>query len=103
MICEEIATNSYEYYTSFELPFGEFSAEAWQGIPGSPDDDLAVLPESERPFFKVIIEPRPISLEKQKEADQKEEEENKAKEKEASDAQKRLEEEKAKLRFEQQN
>lgn len=31
MICEDVGTSaqsSYEYYLSFELPFGDFSAEA---------------------------------------------------------------------------
>jgi len=69
MICEEVATNSYEYYLSFELPFGDFTAEAWQSEVGLADTELNPLIESERPSFKVILEPRPISLEKQKEAD----------------------------------
>ena len=52
--------------------------------------------------FSFWIEPKPISLAEQKELDLVEENENKKREHEARLAQKRLEEEKARLRIEQQ-
>ena len=52
--------------------------------------------------MKIMKEPEPISMEKLREAHANEEEENKKREQEARLAQKRLEEEKARLRYEQQ-
>ena len=52
--------------------------------------------------FRNICEPKPISRAQQAEIDEREEKENKERESEARLAQKKLEEEKARLRIEQQ-
>ena len=100
MVVEIYHDNKREYFLTLELPFGDFSAVGFYCLTEG-DGELQPIIEQEAPNFKYTIEPRPISLEEQKAADQKEEEENKQREAEASAAQKRLEEEKAKLRFEQ--
>jgi len=67
------------------------------------DLDLKNLPENENGFWYINKEPKnPMSMEELKVFHAKEEEENKKREQEARQAQKRLEEEKARLRYEQQ-
>ena len=50
----------------------------------------------------ILLEPEPISMDELRNMHAQEEEENKKREQEARLAQKRLEEEKARLRYEQQ-
>lgn len=64
--------------------------------------ELKDLPEQEKEFLKIIFEPEPVSMDQLKQEHANEEEENKKREQEARLAQKRLEEEKARLRYEQQ-
>jgi hypothetical protein len=64
--------------------------------------DLKELPDSEKEFLIILKEPEPVSMEQLRQDHANEEEENKKREQEARLAQKRLEEEKARLRYEQQ-
>ena len=63
--------------------------------------DLKPIPEDEK-NWSITKEPEPLSNAKLRQFHAEEEEENKRRETEARMAQKRLEEEKARLRYEQQ-
>jgi hypothetical protein len=58
------------------------------------------LPDDEKEFCMILMEPEPISMDELRNMHAQEEEENKKREQEARLAQKRLEEEKARLRYE---
>jgi hypothetical protein len=64
--------------------------------------DLKPLPDSEKIVMTDKCEPIPRSMDQLRQEHQEEEEENKKREIEARLAQKRLEEEKSRLRYEQQ-
>jgi hypothetical protein len=64
--------------------------------------DPKPLPDDEKEFCMILFEPEPISMDDLRNMHAQEEEENKKREQEARLAQKRLEEEKARLRYEQQ-
>lgn len=86
-----------------ELPYGDIKVEFKYGNKNASPDELNITPvPEEEKNIEVKQEPVPISMKKLKELHQIEEEENKKREAEARLAQKRLEEEKAKLRYDQQ-
>lgn len=66
------------------------------------EQDPKPLPDDEKEFCLIFYEPTPISMDDLRNMHAQEEEENKKREQEARLAQKRLEEEKARLRYEQQ-
>lgn len=85
-----------------ELPYGEFKASYHFRNRQSDSDEKLDLPEQQLEYLKARIEPIPVSAEQQKSLDIAEEEENKRKEHEARMAQKKIEEEKARHKYEQQ-
>jgi hypothetical protein len=106
---EEIDTDedkkNFEYELDLEYPYGTFEASIFfknKHFQGEEEveHDLKPLADSEKQFVFQYFEPKPISTEEQKQLDIAEEEENKRREHEARMAQKKLEEEKAKLKYE---
>lgn len=94
----------FVYEQEFEVPYGTFDIKLSYGLKDKPEgeEDLKPLPESEKIIMVDKCEPKPKSMEKLREEHAQEEEENKKREVEARLAQKRLEEEKSRLRYEQQ-
>lgn len=97
------------YSVDMEYPYGEFTIEyfiAAKGkLPGDSEYEPKPLQDLEKDwnaYVKVNQEPVPKSIDQLKKEHMEEEEENKKREQEARMAQKRLEEEKARLRYEQQ-
>ena len=96
---------TYEYEFEKDLPYGTVEIDvSWDNKgKGESDLDLKQIPEAEKPLLDIVQEPEnPMSMEELKILHTKEEEDNKKREQEARLAQKRLEEEKARLRYEQQ-
>jgi len=93
-----------EYESEFEYPFGTFAIEIQFTSKGQKKEELdpKPLPDDEKEFVLILMEPEPISMDELRNMHAQEEEENKKREQEARLAQKRLEEEKARLRYEQQ-
>lgn len=95
-----------EWYSEMEMPYGHvdvklmfrMNAETEEGE----EQKMQDAPETTNDFFNPRLEPKPISRTEQDELDEREEKEMKERETEARLAQKKLEEEKAKLRIEQQ-
>lgn len=56
------SSGSCEYALDLELPFGDFKVTARQGELGATDEEMKEFPEDELKYFKVLIEPRPVSL-----------------------------------------
>ena len=102
----EEENGNWEYESEFEYPYGTFSIEVKFTPKGQKKDeegfDPKPLPDDEKDFCVVTYEPEPISMDELRNMHAAEEEENKKREQEARLAQKRLEEEKARLRYEQQ-
>lgn len=100
----EEESGNMEYEAEFEYPFGQFQIEVLFTPAGQKEDDLdpKPLPDDEKVFCAITYEPEPISMDELRNMHAAEEEENKKREQEARLAQKRLEEEKARLRYEQQ-
>ena len=100
----EVDNNVWEQELELEYPYGTFSFELFYDKKDKKEDDLELkpIPESEKECFYQILEPKPISMDDLRNMHALEEEENKKREQEARLAQKRLEEEKARLRYEQQ-
>ena len=94
----------YEYETEIEYPYGTYTLDVMYDVKGKPEEELELkpLPDQEKEFMLVFQEPVPMSMNEIRELHVKEEEENKRREQEARIAQKRLEEEKARLRYAQQ-
>lgn len=94
----------WEFEQEFEYPYGTFEIEVKWDAKGKKEEelDLKELPDSEKEFLIILKEPEPVSMEQLRQDHANEEEENKKREQEARLAQKRLEEEKARLRYEQQ-
>ena len=101
----EEESGNWEYESEYEYPFGTFSIEVLftpKGTKEGEELDLKPLPDDEKVFCAITYEPEPISMDELRNMHAAEEEENKKREQEARLAQKRLEEEKARLRYEQQ-
>jgi len=102
----EDKNGSLEYEFEIDYPYGTFELEImWDSPPGKPAEELELKPiqnEEDLKFLIVKQEPVPISMAELREMHAQEEEDNKKREQEARLAQKRLEEEKARLRYEQQ-
>ena len=100
----EAADGALEYKFEFEYPYGTFDIELMTDLKGKPEEelDLKPIPPDEEQWFVTSFQPEPISMEDLRQIHAQEEEENKKREQEARLAQKRLEEEKARLRYEQQ-
>ena len=94
----------WEYEADFEYPYGTFEIDIQYDVKGRPEEELELkpLPDEEKEFKMILFEPEPISMDQLRQMHAIEEEENKKREQEARLAQKRLEEEKARLRYEQQ-
>ena len=108
---EEIETGVFQYDYEIDLPYGkydlkiEYDYNTKKKAEGKEDEhqpDYKDIPEDEKDFLVIKHEPNPMSLEDMRQLHAQEEEENKKREQEARLAQKRLEEEKARLRYEQQ-
>jgi len=56
------SSGACEYAFELELPFGDLTVTPRQGELGAADEELKEFPEDELKFFKVLIEPKPISL-----------------------------------------
>lgn len=92
---------NYIYNAKFEYPYGDIKIDLMYDTRMNKDElDLKAWPEEEK--WTWTKDPEPISLAKLRQYHADEEEENKRRETEARMAQKRLEEEKARLRYEQQ-
>lgn len=101
----EVEPGIFEYEHEFEVPYGTFDIEVKYGLKNkAPEDqDLKPIPEADMKFLMTDkCEPIPMSMDELRDLHAKEEEENRKREQEARLAQKRLEEEKARLRYEQQ-
>ena len=100
----EEESGNWEYESEFEYPFGTFAIEVLFTPKGQKEEELdpKPLPDDEKVFCAITYEPEPISMVELRNMHAAEEEENKKREQEARLAQKRLEEEKARLRYEQQ-
>lgn len=92
---------NYMYNAKFEYPYGDIRIELMYDTAGKAEDelDLKPLPEEEK-NRNISKDPEPVSLAKLRQHHAEEEEENKRRENEARMAQKKLEEEKARLRYE---
>ena len=101
---EDHDTGIWQFDQEFEYPYGDFDIKVQFDGKGKTVEELELkdLPEQEKEFLKIIFEPEPVSMDQLKQEHANEEEENKKREQEARLAQKRLEEEKARLRYEQQ-
>lgn len=98
---------AFQYQIEIEYPYGDYTIEyliATKGkVPGDAEYDPKPLQDLDKDwneFVKVKQEPIPKSMDQLKKEHLEEEEENKKREQEARLAQKRLEEEKARLRYE---
>ena len=100
----QVEKDVYEYEHEFEVPYGTFDIEVKYGLrdKAPEDQDLKPIPEADMKFLIDKCEPIPMSMDELRDLHAKEEEENRKREQEARLAQKRLEEEKARLRYEQQ-
>lgn len=104
---KELANGEEMFEIEFEYPYGTFSFEIKHCVKGKEeseivDDDLIKITEKQEEYMVGSVEPdNPISMEELRKIHAEEEEENKQREQEARLAQKRLEEEKARLRYEQ--
>ena len=96
--------SSLEYEHEFELPYGRVTIKLKQAVKTKKDEELNLsdIPPDENEFFMYKIQPKPISMNDLRVEHNKEEAELKLREQEARLAQKRLEEEKTRLRYEQQ-
>lgn len=88
-----------------ELPFGDVKCNVLirpknRSALEEEENKLIEPPPNELEYISVTIEPEPISAEQQKIQDIAEEEDNKKKEHDARMQQKKLEEEKARLKYE---
>lgn len=96
----------FTYSAIFEYPYGDIDIHIMYDKNTKKDKEkdpglkLEPLPQEEDEF-SIKKDPEPISLAQLKEIHAKEEDDNKQREAEARMAQKRLEEEKARLRYEQ--
>ena len=105
LIDGEEKNGNYEYDFEIDYPYGTYEMEVMWDMKGKTteeESDLKQLPDSEKKFLNFSQDPEPISMEQLAEMHALEEEENKKREQEARLAQKRLEEEKSRLRYEQQ-
>jgi hypothetical protein len=93
-----------EYDHELELPYGRVTIKAKQAVKTKKDEEpqFSDIPADENEFFMHFIQPKPISMNDLRGEHNKEEAELKLREQEARLAQKRLEEEKTRLRYEQQ-
>lgn len=101
----QVEKDVFEYEHEFEVPYGTFEIEVKYGQKDkAPEDqDFKPLPEGDQKFLIADkCEPIPMSMDELRDLHAKEEEENRKREQEARLAQKKLEEEKARLRYEQQ-
>lgn len=101
MTCEEDENDNLVYRYSLELPYGEWKYSFWFRNKHNDSDEKLELPSAALETLKARLEPEPISAEQQRALDTQEEEENKRREHEARMAQKKIEEEKARLKYEQ--
>lgn len=93
-----------EYDHELELPYGKVGIKLKQAQKTKKDEDLTFseIPQDENEFFVHYVQPKPISMNELRVIHNTEEAELKLREQEARLAQKRLEEEKTRLRYEQQ-
>lgn len=93
-----------EYDHELELPYGKVTIKAKQAVKTKKDEEpqFSDIPADENEFFMHFIQPKPISMNDLRVEHNREEAELKLREQEARLAQKRLEEEKTRLRYEQQ-
>jgi hypothetical protein len=88
-----------------EMPYGTYTCQLMTRVKDAEEGDengnWKDVTEKFKDDFRNICEPKPISRAQQAEIDEREEKENKERESEARLAQKKLEEEKARLRIEQ--
>ena len=95
-----------EYSARLDLPYGTYDCQLFFRLASAVEGDESwPLKEAELKavkFFNHNCDPKPISREQQQELDDKEEKENKDRENEARTAQKKLEDEKTKIRQETQ-
>lgn len=100
---DEKGNSLWTYRYSLELPNGDWKFQYYFRLKSNENGEKQEIPEDQvKDFLKVRLEPEPISQEQQRQLDMAEEEENKRREHEARMAQKKLEEEKARLKYEQQ-
>lgn len=86
------------------MPYGRVTIKLKQAVKTKKDEELQLtdIPADENEFFLHYVQPKPISMNDLRVEHNKEEAELKLREQEARLAQKRLEEEKTRLRYEQQ-
>lgn len=98
--------DSIVWEIEMEVPYGTYEAQLLykktEAEEGDDNFEYKEVPAAKLELFYHTCEPIPISRQQQQELDDKEEKENKERETEARLAQKKLEEEKARLRIEQQ-
>ena len=99
-------TDLPDYSARLELPYGTYDAQLHYRLASAVEGEeaWALKPADTKclPYFTAVCDPKPISREQQQELDDKEEKENKDRENEARIAQKKLEDEKTKIRQETQ-